>query len=82
MSMELGLHTADFSQHLTGSEEPRTEVITIICSILILDRQFSAATGLPAQFTSASFDRSITSSVGNKLLTWISYSASILTYYA
>lgn len=57
MAMELGLHSYDVSQQCQEENDPqREEVATISCSILILDRQWSAAAGLPSNCQESDFD--------------------------
>ncbi|EUC42269.1 hypothetical protein COCMIDRAFT_29081 [Bipolaris oryzae ATCC 44560] len=59
MAMELGLHRRDVHCHLLRDEKQRTGISAIIWSIVILDRQWSAATGLPQNFQESDFDQSI-----------------------
>lgn len=57
--MELGLHRQDAHQHLTENERQREEISALVWSIVILDRQWSAATGLPQNFHDSDFDQAI-----------------------
>ncbi|EUC28755.1 hypothetical protein COCCADRAFT_30046 [Bipolaris zeicola 26-R-13] len=59
MAMELGLHRRDVHRHLLRDEKQRTGISALIWSIVILDRQWSAATGLPQNFQESDFDQSI-----------------------
>lgn len=54
--MELGLHNGDVSKHILTSEVERQEAAIVMCSIIVLDRQWSAATGLPKNFQDSNFD--------------------------
>ncbi|RGP61378.1 activator of stress 1 [Fusarium longipes] len=68
MLMELGLHNAEVFKHTVKSEAQRTEACTLVSSIVILDRQWSYATGLPIHFHETSFSSISTSSVKNPYL--------------
>ncbi|KAH6979088.1 hypothetical protein EDB82DRAFT_448697 [Fusarium venenatum] len=68
MLMELGLHNAAVFKHTLKSEAQRTEACTLVSSIVILDRQWSYATGLPIQFHETSFSSISTSSVKHPYL--------------
>lgn len=61
--MELGLHNSEVSRHILASETLRAEAANITCSIIILDRQWSAATGLPAHFQESMFEPNLQSAV-------------------
>ncbi|KIW15886.1 hypothetical protein PV08_05936 [Exophiala spinifera] len=63
MAMELGLHNQEMSQHCLESDDQRTAVVNLSCSILVLDRQWSAAAGLPNNFQESDFDAAIVSAV-------------------
>ncbi|KAL6244791.1 hypothetical protein RBB50_008319 [Rhinocladiella similis] len=63
MAMELGLHNQEMSQHCLENDEQRTAVVNLSCSILVLDRQWSAAAGLPNNFQESDFDAAIISAV-------------------
>ncbi|KAM0245911.1 hypothetical protein ACHAP5_005061 [Fusarium lateritium] len=68
MLMELGLHNSEVFKHTLRTETQRTEACTLISSIVILDRQWSYATGLPTHFHETSFSSISTSSVKNPYL--------------
>ncbi|KAJ4246320.1 hypothetical protein NW762_013671 [Fusarium torreyae] len=68
MLMELGLHNAEVFKHTLKTEVERTEACTLVSSIVILDRQWSYATGLPTHFHETSFSSFSTSSVKNPYL--------------
>ncbi|KAH8703032.1 hypothetical protein BGW36DRAFT_457402 [Talaromyces proteolyticus] len=59
MLMELGLHTREIPNQLIESEQEREEIATLISSVIVLDRQWSAATGLPTNFRECSFDAAL-----------------------
>lgn len=61
--MELGLHTREILNQLIESEQEREEIATLISSVIVLDRQWSAATGLPTNFRESSFDAALSSHV-------------------
>lgn len=65
--MELGFHNGDVSRHVLDSEAERTETSIIMCSVVTLDRQWSASTGLPSNFQHSSFEPLPKSSVSNDL---------------
>jgi hypothetical protein len=50
MLMELGFHSRDVPERVLESDPERDEIVAITCSIIILDRQWSVATGLPTHF--------------------------------
>ena len=66
--MELGLHRRDVHCHLLRDEKQRTGISAIIWSIVILDRQWSAANGLPQNFQESDFDQSIEPPVSHLIL--------------
>lgn len=66
--MELGLHRRDVHCHLLRDEKQRTGISALIWSIVILDRQWSAATGLPQNFQESDFDQSIEPPVSHLVL--------------
>ncbi|KAK0382773.1 hypothetical protein NLU13_9869 [Sarocladium strictum] len=68
MLMELGLHNREVVQHVLSSERMRAEVANITCSILVLDRQWSAATGLPPHFRESTFEQNLQAAVNNPYL--------------
>jgi hypothetical protein len=55
MLMELGFHNSDMLHHILKTDSQRREASAIMCSVIILDRQWSAMTGLPANFPNAAF---------------------------
>ncbi|RSL38636.1 hypothetical protein CEP53_014704, partial [Fusarium sp. AF-6] len=55
MLMELGFHNGEVSEHLVESNTQREEAWTLISCIVIIDRQWSSATGLPTHFNNSSF---------------------------
>ncbi|KAJ3543188.1 hypothetical protein NM208_g3707 [Fusarium decemcellulare] len=57
MLMKLGFHNSDVLNNVLKSEIQRQQVSILTCSVMILDRQWSAMTGLPANFPSATFSR-------------------------
>lgn len=65
--MELGFHNGEVSKHTLSSEASRTEACTLMSSIVILDRQWSSATGLPIHFNDSSFSSIPTSSVSKPI---------------
>lgn len=62
--MELGLHTSESIALIPGQE--RRTLGIVLSSIIVLDRQWSAATGLPIHFLDGSFDRKLLSEVRNE----------------
>jgi hypothetical protein len=66
MALELGLHSIDCLQHFFKLECQRAQIMTIVSSIVVLDRQWSASSGLPTHFNDAHFDLSLTSSVSTR----------------
>ncbi|KAH7015776.1 hypothetical protein EDB80DRAFT_761663 [Ilyonectria destructans] len=66
--MELGFHNGDVSRHVLDSEAERTETSIIMCSVVTLDRQWSASTGLPSNFQHSSFEPLPKSSIKNPYL--------------
>ncbi|KAJ9148692.1 Zn(2)-C6 fungal-type DNA-binding domain protein [Pleurostoma richardsiae] len=66
--MELGLHNRDVARHVLSSEKQWSEYAAITASIVILDRQWSAATGLPTHFANSDFDQEHRSSLKNPYL--------------
>ncbi|UPK97450.1 hypothetical protein LCI18_008385 [Fusarium solani-melongenae] len=55
MLMELGFHNGEVSKHLLELNAQREEAWNLISCILIIDRQWSSATGLPTHFNNSSF---------------------------
>ncbi|PNP86007.1 hypothetical protein FNYG_01063 [Fusarium nygamai] len=68
MLMELGFHDYQVLTRLVTSERQRTEASNLLCSITVLDRQWSASTGLPANFDANSFDASLKTKIENPYL--------------
>ncbi|KAM5350837.1 hypothetical protein ACJ41O_007342 [Fusarium nematophilum] len=56
LAMELGLHSRDAFQPGLEDHSRQHEVAILSCSILILDRQWSAAAGLPSNFQESDFE--------------------------
>jgi hypothetical protein len=54
--MELGFHNSEVFKHLLDSESQRSEAYTLISTIVVLDRQWSASTGLPTHFHESRFN--------------------------
>lgn len=65
MLLELGLHSRDVPEHILGTEHERSQVVAIICTTIVLDRQWSAATGLPTHFQESHFHQAMKSSVSS-----------------
>ncbi|KAF6809038.1 lea domain protein [Colletotrichum plurivorum] len=63
MLMELGFHNGEMSEHMLNSQAKRSEVWNLMSSIVILDRLWSAAAGLPTNFHESSFGPIHTSSM-------------------
>ncbi|EWZ28855.1 uncharacterized protein FOBCDRAFT_296473 [Fusarium oxysporum Fo47] len=55
MLMDLGFHNSDILNHILKTDSQRKEASAMMCSVIILDRQWSAMTGLPANFPNAAF---------------------------
>lgn len=55
MLMELGVHNEEAWSRLANSQSLRSELCTLVSSIVILDRQWSAAANLPSNFHDSSF---------------------------
>ncbi|EXL66626.1 hypothetical protein FOPG_17219 [Fusarium oxysporum f. sp. conglutinans race 2 54008] len=53
--MELGIHDGDVIKHVLASEAQRKEASTLMCCVTVLDRQWSAMTGLPPNFSHNTF---------------------------
>ncbi|RKK88733.1 hypothetical protein BFJ68_g16872 [Fusarium oxysporum] len=53
--MELGIHNSDVIKHDLASEAQRKEASTLMCCVIVLDRQWSAMTGLPPNFAHITF---------------------------
>ncbi|CAI7649114.1 unnamed protein product [Penicillium viridicatum] len=54
--LELGFHNGDVLDEVLHSDGERKAVCVMMASIIILDRQWSAMTGLPANFPNATFN--------------------------
>ncbi|KAK2757823.1 lea domain protein [Colletotrichum kahawae] len=63
MLMELGFHNGVMSEDMLDSRAQRTEVWALMSSIVIIDRQWSAAAGLPRNFQESAFGPINTSSI-------------------
>ncbi|KAF5515065.1 hypothetical protein CGCF413_v000388 [Colletotrichum fructicola] len=63
MLMELGFHNGVMSEDMLDSRAQRAEVWALMSSIVILDRQWSAAAGLPRNFQESAFGPINTSSI-------------------
>ncbi|KAH8800273.1 hypothetical protein F5884DRAFT_686095 [Xylogone sp. PMI_703] len=57
--MELGLHNTEVSRHRLNTEQQWDEYVVIMSSIVVLDQQWSAATGLPTHFTRSDFNHEL-----------------------
>ena len=57
--MELGLHHSGTLQHMGKDDKRHSTVINLLWSIVILDRQWSCAAGLPQNFQDADFAKSL-----------------------
>ncbi|KAH8664739.1 hypothetical protein BX600DRAFT_464928, partial [Xylariales sp. PMI_506] len=66
--MELGLHDHEVARHTLHSKQQWTEHAVLITSIATLDRQWSAATGLPTHFENSHFDQNLRFLAGNPYL--------------
>ncbi|TXC09591.1 hypothetical protein FocTR4_00006089 [Fusarium oxysporum f. sp. cubense] len=54
--MESGLHNTDVLRHVVKTETDLEEHAVIVSTIQVLDRQWSASTGLPTNFSNWEFD--------------------------
>lgn len=61
--MEIGLHSRDVYQQYLETEKQQEEAEIISTSLIVLDRQWSAATGLPSNFQLSDFDYADAASV-------------------
>ncbi|KAH8752786.1 hypothetical protein F5883DRAFT_471112 [Diaporthe sp. PMI_573] len=68
MAMEIGLHSRDVYQQFLETEKQQEEADIISTSLIVLDRQWSAATGLPPNFQLSDFDYANAASVRNMYL--------------
>lgn len=55
-SMESGLHNTDVLRHVVKTDADLEEHAVIVSTIQVLDRQWSASTGLPINFSNWEFD--------------------------
>lgn len=62
-AMEMGLHNVDASQQYPDEDQSHAEVVAISCTLIILDRNWSAASGLPPNFQVTDFELATKSSV-------------------
>ena len=69
LAMELGLHNRDASQQYPEEDQSHSEVVAISCSLIVLDRNWSAATGLPPNFQVTDFELATKSNVRSQLHT-------------
>lgn len=53
--MELGIHSGDVVEQMLATEAQRKEAYTLMCSVVVLDRQWNAMAGLPANFAPHTF---------------------------
>lgn len=63
MAMEIGLHSRDVYHQFLETEKKQEEADIISSSLIVLDRQWSAATGLPPNFQLSDFDYANAASV-------------------
>ncbi|CAH0033833.1 unnamed protein product [Clonostachys rhizophaga] len=56
IAMEMGFHSLDVCKKYIQTDRQRAEVAIISCTIVILDRQWSAATGLRPNFQTSDFE--------------------------
>lgn len=54
--LELGLHNGDVLNMRLGSEAQRKSACIMMSSVVILDRQWSGMSGLPANFETTTFN--------------------------
>jgi hypothetical protein len=64
IAMEMGFHSLDVCKEYIQTDRQRAEVAIISCTIVILDRQWSAATGLRPNFQTSDFEMAQASLVG------------------
>ncbi|RMD42351.1 hypothetical protein DV735_g2806, partial [Chaetothyriales sp. CBS 134920] len=67
-AMELGLHNRDASQQYPDGEQSHAEIVALSCSLIVLDRQWSSAAGLPPNFQFTDFELAIKASVDTPYL--------------
>ncbi|KAJ0129205.1 O-methyltransferase asqD [Fusarium oxysporum f. sp. albedinis] len=68
--MELGIHNSDVIKHDLASEAQRKEASTLMCCVIVLDRQWSAMTGLPPNFAHNTFSVKSTHLGSASVLAW------------
>ena len=56
LTMELGLHSSEVLRSKVMSEREKEQVALLQATILIFDRHWSAAIGLPTNFQDSDFD--------------------------
>lgn len=63
IAMEIGLHSQDVYQQFLETDKQQEEADIISSTLIVLDRQWSAATGLPPNFQLSEFDYASATSV-------------------
>ncbi|KAF5575477.1 hypothetical protein FPCIR_13144 [Fusarium pseudocircinatum] len=66
--MESGLHNNDVLRHVVKTEADLEEHAVIVSTIQVLDRQWSASTGLPTNFSNWEFDTELRQRLKNPYL--------------
>ncbi|KAF4345862.1 activator of stress s 1 [Fusarium beomiforme] len=66
--MESGLHNTDVSRHILKTEADLEEHAVIVSTLSVLDRQWSASTGLPTNFSNWEFDPELRQRLKNPYL--------------
>ncbi|KAF3407017.1 hypothetical protein DPV78_000413 [Talaromyces pinophilus] len=75
-AMEMGLHRQDAILHMIEDEAERFEVVNVVWNIVVLDKQWSCAAGLPHHFSDNGFPRTLPELVENPYLkAMISYAS-------
>jgi hypothetical protein len=69
--LELGFHNGDVLDEVLHSDGERKAVCVMMASIIILDRQWSAMTGLPANFPDPTFNPTPTYLVSNSVCQYL-----------
>lgn len=59
VAMEMGLHRQDAIVHMIKDEAERSEVVNILWNMVVLDKQWSCAAGLPHHFSDDGFPRTL-----------------------
>lgn len=67
-SMESGLHNTDVLRHVVKTDADLEEHAIIVSTIQVLDRQWSASTGLPINFSNWEFDTELRQRVSDHSL--------------